>query len=256
MTEERIIAYFLEELPEEELEQFEDECFAQESWSEQINLVEEDLIDDYLRYELTPERHERFKQKYLTTAARRERVGMAAALLRHVDETQAKPLPVSPPEPTWTERVRAFWSRQAWQLQAATALVLVALMVGVFLYWPAFMPARPPQTFATLNLNISAASRGANAPVSKVTLPPGTGGLKISLTLPEPSATAARYRVELMNERGEINTVEISGQDAQSVSVVIPAAQLPQGRYALKLYTTANGGAEQRINGSYLFAVE
>jgi hypothetical protein len=254
MTEERIIAYFLEELPEEDLEQFEDECFSQESWSEQINLVEGDLIDDYLRDELTPEHRRRFEQNYLTTAARRERVGLAAALLRHVDKAQAKPLPVPPLEPTWTERLRAFWSRQTWQLQAATALVLAALIVGVL--WLAFVRARAPQTFATLTLNISAASRGANEPARKVTLPPGTDALKISLSLPEPSATAARYRVELMNERGEIKPVEISGQDAQSVSVVIPASQLPQGRYALKLYTSASGGAEQRVNGNYLFAVE
>ena len=52
MTDERIIAYLLEELPEDDLERFEDECFAQESWPAQINLVEEDLIDAYLRNEL------------------------------------------------------------------------------------------------------------------------------------------------------------------------------------------------------------
>jgi anti-sigma factor RsiW len=47
------------------------------------------LIDAYLRNELTPERRQRFEQNYLTTEARRERVAMAAALLRHVDERRA-----------------------------------------------------------------------------------------------------------------------------------------------------------------------
>src|SRR5689334_7113079 len=85
MTEERIIAYLLEELPEEEAARFEDECFSDEDWPEQIKLAEEDLIDEYLRGELTPERRRRFEENYLSTDARLERVRMAAALLRHVD---------------------------------------------------------------------------------------------------------------------------------------------------------------------------
>ena len=67
------------ELPEEDLERFEDECFAQERWPELIDLAEEDLIDAYLRNDLTPERRRRFEQNYLTTEARLERVSMAAA---------------------------------------------------------------------------------------------------------------------------------------------------------------------------------
>ena len=97
MTDEHIIAYLLKELPEEDLERFEDECFARESWPDQIELVEEDLIDAYLRNELTPERRQRFENHYLTTQARQERVIMAAALLRHVDEYNAASEPAAAP---------------------------------------------------------------------------------------------------------------------------------------------------------------
>src|SRR5215218_3051501 len=85
MTDERIIAYLLKELPEEELERFEDECFTSEDWPTQISLAEEDLINDYLRKELDPEQRRHFELNYLTTVARMERVRVAAALLRHVD---------------------------------------------------------------------------------------------------------------------------------------------------------------------------
>jgi hypothetical protein len=273
MTDERIIAYLLEELPEEEAEQFEDECFAQESWPEQLKLVEEDLIDDYLRNELGPEQRRRFESNYLTTEARQERVGLAAALLRHVDETQAvaqepaavkepvtveKPVAVAPAvaprEPTWAERLRAFWSSQSWRLRAVAALLVVALIAGVL--WVARNRARSPQTFATLTLNISASNRGDGAQAAKVRLPPEADALKLSLTLPEPSTPSARYHVELLNEKGETQPLEIAGQDAQSVSTVIPAAQLTRGRYALKLFKSNGDGPEQRVSGSYLFAVE
>src|SRR5258705_12416146 len=112
MTDERIIAYLLEELPEEELERFEDECFEQERWPDQIDLAEEDLVDAYLRGELSGERRERFEQNYLTTESRQERVRMAAALLRRVDEYNADSQTVVAElqaKLTWADRFRAFW---------------------------------------------------------------------------------------------------------------------------------------------------
>jgi hypothetical protein len=86
MTDERIIAYLLEELPEDESERFEEECFDGESWPARLASVEGDLIDEYLRGELAQERRQSFERNYLTTAARVERVRVAAALLRHLDD--------------------------------------------------------------------------------------------------------------------------------------------------------------------------
>src|SRR5436309_12123074 len=128
MTDERIIAYLLKELPEDDLERFEDECFAQEEWPAQINLIEGDLIEDYLRDELTPERRRRFKRNYLITKARKERVVIAAALLRCVDERNATSnaaVAVPSLTPTWAERFRAFWRSQTWALHAVTAVAVV-----------------------------------------------------------------------------------------------------------------------------------
>jgi methionine-rich copper-binding protein CopC len=256
MTDKRIIAYLLEELPEDDLERFEDECLAQESWPAQISLVEEDLIDAYLRNELTLDRRQHFERNYLTTQARQERVSMAAALLRHIDECNASAGPavvVPPKELTWDERFRAFWSSQAWGLRAATAFAIVAVMAGAL--W-LFVPAPSPRTFATLTLTISNSNRAEGAQAGKVKLPPNAEALKVSLTLPQQSPPAERYRVELENDNGETKSAEVAGKDAQSVLVVIPAAQLEPGQYALKLFAIKTDGAEQRINGTYFFIVE
>lgn len=257
MTDERIIAYLLKELPEEELEQFEDLCFAQESWPAEINLVEEDLIDAYLRKELPQERRQRFEQNYLNTEARQERVMMAAALFHHVDECNAVSktvADVAPSEPTWTERLRAFWSSQSLMPRAAMALVAVAVIGG--LLWFSLFRTPSPQTFATLTLSISQSNRAEGSQAGKVKLPLSADALRISLTLPERTAQAARYRVELDKDNGETKPLEIAGQDAQSVSVVIPATQLARGRYALNLFAIKADGTEQPINGSYFFTVE
>ncbi|HET8675761.1 MAG TPA: hypothetical protein VFO63_08255 [Blastocatellia bacterium] len=261
MTDERIIAYLLEELPEADLERFEDECFAQESWPAQIDMVEEDLIDAYLRNELPPERKQRFESNYLTTEARQERVIMAAALLRHIDECNAQSTAATAPraesphaELSLAERFRAFWGSQTWALRSAASIAVVAVLAAAL--WLLFFRPPSPPTFATLSLTASNINRAEGAQPGRVKLPPGADGLKISLTLPEQSPQAARYRVELENENGETKSAEVAGMDAQTVLVVSPAAQLARGQYALKLFAIKPDGTEQRISGSYFFIVE
>jgi len=257
MTDQRIIAYLLEELPEEELKQFEEECFEQESWPNQIIPVEEDLIDAYLRGELTQEQRQHFERNYLTTEARRQRVTMVAALLRHVDESQAAQPSIAVPltKPTWAERLNDFWRGQTLPLRAAAALTLLAIIGGALWLFLSRTPSQ--QTFATLTLAISVSNtRAEGIQAARVKLPLNADALKISLTLPERLPTALRYRIELENDRGETRHLEIVGQDAQSLSVVIPATQLSRGQYALKLFMTKTDGTEQRVNGSYFFTVE
>jgi hypothetical protein len=258
MTDERIIAYLLEELPEEDMERFEDECFAQESWpTDMINGVEEDLIDAYLRDELTPERRQRFERNYLPPEARQERTIMVAALLRHIDDyNAATKAAVTPPptELTWAERFRAFWNSPTRAILSATSIAMVAVVAATL--WFSVFRTPSPRTFATLSLTISNINRAEGAQAAKVKLPPDADALKISLTLPQQSPPAARYRVELENDNGETKPVEVAGKDDQSVLVEIPAAQLARGQYVLKLFAIKTDNSEQRISGSYLFIVE
>jgi methionine-rich copper-binding protein CopC len=256
MPDERIIAYLLEELPEKDMERFDDECFAQESRRTEIELVESDLIDAYLRGELTPERRQRFERNYLTPE-REERVIMAAALLRLIDQYNSaskSAAAVSPPEQTWAERSRAFWSSRAWPFRTAAAIATVAVIA--FALWLFFSRASSLETFATLTLTISNSSRAEGAQSGKVKLPPDTAILNISLTLPQQSPPAAGYRVELENDNAEAKSAKVSGSDARSVLVVVPAEQLAREQYALKLFAIKADGTEQRINGSYFFTVE
>jgi hypothetical protein len=256
MTDERIIAYLLGELPEEESEQFEDECFAEESWPAQISLGEEDLIDAYLCDELTQERRQRFELHYLTTQARQERVSMAAALLRHVNERHAskRNLAEDSDNPTWIERFRAFWNSQSWALRAAMSFGVIAILAGGL--WLSLFRAQSPKTFAAITLTHSVNNRAEGVQAGKVKLPLKADALRISLMLPERLPAVTRYRVELENEDGETRPLEVVGQDAQSVSVVIQASQLERGLYALNLFTTGANGTEQSIDGSYFFTVE
>src|SRR5947209_1065036 len=258
MTENRIIAYLLEELPKEELEQFEEDCFGVEDWPDQIELVEEDLIDAYLRHELTTEQRQHFERNYLTTGARKDRVIMAAALLGHLDDIEAAPEPtVRAPsaELSWAERLRGFWSNGRWQLRAAAALTLVIIVVGGF--WFYLSRETRPQSFATLILEINVSNnRAEGVRASRVMLPLKADALKIFLKLPAGASPNTDYRVTLENDSLDTKTLKIAERDAQSVAVDLPAAQLKRGLYALRLFATQTNGTEQRIPGNYFFEVE
>lgn len=262
IADERINAYLLGELAEEEAERFEDECFAGESWPGQINLAEEDLIDEYLRGGLTQERRRRFEQNYLTTDARVERVRMAAALLRRVDshEESANAATVAPAAPTKEvgreSRFGALWAGRAFVPRAALSFALLLVVsVGAFVAYR-ILPRNRTVVIVTLAPTLAERGAGDGAGPTKVRLPADAGSLAVSLTLPEGAAPSARYRVEFEDGEGNTKSIEAEGHDARSVSVVIPADGLTRGGYALRLYAITADGVEQRVRGSYLFSVE
>src|SRR5687768_5280101 len=106
MTDDRTTAYLLDELPQDEAEEFEEQCFSQLEWPEvELEAAEEDLIQAYVKNKLSPDRQRRFEENYLTTEARRERVLFARAFLQVVCST-SQPAPA--PTPTWTQSVIGF----------------------------------------------------------------------------------------------------------------------------------------------------
>lgn len=261
MTDERIFSYLLGELPEEESERFDAECFAGEDWPEhvkQIRLVERDLIDAYLSRELTPEQRQHFEVNYLANDLRMKRVVTAAALSRHVDTLKTEEAPAATHvERTWVNSLIAFWRGRSLALRAGLALGVVLVITGGA--WLYRTRTTSPRVIATLTLTISADNnRAEGATPGIVKLPPGAGAgaLRINLRLPDQSAAAASYRAELINNDGRSIPLSVAGRDAESVSVEILAARLTRGRYALRLFAVRTDGTEQRVSGIYLFNVE
>jgi len=259
MTDERIIAYLLEELRPEEAERFEEDCFAAESWPDELSAVEEELIEDYLRGGLTPERRRRFESHYLTTAARRERVRVAAALLRHADEAAAEsagreePAAGAPTHgPTLLERLRAFWGGPGFAPRAAAALALLAV-IAAGLWW--VTRDRAPRQAVLLTLNVASGDRSSGARPAAVALPPEADALRVTLTLPAGQPPADRYRAELEGEHRALDAPQVVSQDDRAVTVLVPAGRLSRGSYVFKLYAVGPDGTERRVNGFYFFDI-
>lgn len=258
--------YLLGSLSEDLQQRVEERLLTEEVFFEELLLGEEELIDEYINDTLSSEDRDSFERHFLSTAERHQKLRFGRVLSRYISEksedafveredVRDQPIVAKPPTgPTWAERVRAFWSRQAWGLRTALTLALIVVMAGALWMWRPRTPT--PRTLATLNLTMSAGNRAEGAQASRVKLTPDVDALRISLTLPERTTPAVSYRVELVDDNRETGTLEISEQDARSVSVVIPAARLARGEYALRLYMTKADGTEQRVEGSYYFNVE
>jgi anti-sigma-K factor RskA len=233
----------------------EERLLTEESFLEELSFAEEELIDDYAAGDLSAGESARFEQHFLSTDERQRKLRFSRALTRYSSEKAGtKSDEPSTAGRTRAERLRAFWRGQPAWLSAAAALAVVAVLAGA--WWFSFPHTPSPKTFAALSLNITASNRAEGAQASRVTLPLKEDALKISLRLPEGSNPASRHRVELLNEKGETKNLEVTERDDKSVSVVIPADQLARGQYALRLYATRDGGAEQRVPGSYFFTAE
>lgn len=260
---EELRQYLLGDLTGEAQQMVEQRLLTEPDFLVELLLGEEELIDDYVGENLPDDDRLKFERHFLSTPERRRQLSFARALGRYVSNSAESPgsksareRPHAPPAgPNWAERLRAFWGGSPRALRAAAALLAVAVMLGAL--WLLSRPrTSTPKTFATLTLTAGAGNRGVGAPATKVKLPPDADALKIFLVLPDGVTPAARYRAELEGDGGETKSLGADVQDARSVSVVIPSAQLARGQYALRLFVTDAGGAERRTGGSYLFTVE
>ena len=251
MNDERTTAYLLEELSEEEAEQFERQCFSESEWPDiDLESAEEDLIEAYVRNELPPDRHQRFENYYLTTTAREERVLLARSFLRVVCSPD-------PPKETWMEWLRSAFDFPSLVPKFAPVAAILILGVASLLWWP----SRPltPQTFKDLNLayvSQERTTRSSTAPTPKLTLPLNADALRVSLTLPEPTPEGATYIVRWENVKGPLGTLQIEESKAKSLTVVIPAEDLIPGQYTLKLLRKNQDGTEQIVGGGYFLDIE
>src|SRR5205085_4403382 len=186
--------YLLGGLSQKVLRQVEERLMNEDGFFEELLLVEDELIDDYVGDQLSLDERRRFEQHFLSTPERHGQLRFAQALSRYVSNSSAKSETESPedesaraqrlaptPEPTWAERFRAFWGSRAWALRTAAALAVVVVIAGAF--WLLRPRTTPPQTFATLTLTTSISNRAEGVQAAKVKLPLNADALRIFLTL-------------------------------------------------------------------------
>lgn len=132
---EKSVQYLFGELVEAKRDALEDRIFADEDFALFLNAVEKDLVDDYVRGEMDAGLRERFEQKYLISAARREKVRTAGVLQKELfaeKETSAPVVTVS--QPSIWESLKEFFRVPIPALAGGLATILLLVLLGWILF--------------------------------------------------------------------------------------------------------------------------
>jgi hypothetical protein len=265
-----IIRYLLGQLPEAESDRIDELCFVDDEFSARLLVVEDDLIDAYVRGQLSVDAHKHFEKKYLAAPHLRERVGFAEALKESSAVAQSSER-TSIESSSWFRRMRNALSWEAIAARPMPAFVILAVVLGVagFFLFKAYQnrdtpriagPATPPTPISgdspsptpppaiTPSLPIidskpavfilTTGMRGESAGARALSV--SLAAEKLTLQLRLDQALFSRYRAVLDIARGE-KTVWTSGKvspragDEKMVVINVPASRLEPGTYILKL---------------------
>ena len=126
-----IAQYLLGELPEEQQIEIEDRAFQNREYLATITAVENDLIDEYVRQELSEAERRRFEARFLVSAERRKRVAFAEALAKvSAETTVSKKTEVKATAISWRDALEAFIRGLNPAARFAFAAVVLLVLLG------------------------------------------------------------------------------------------------------------------------------
>jgi hypothetical protein len=288
--DQELIQYLLGLLPRDAADRLDEASVIDDDFAARLHQVEDDLVDAYVRGELSGDTLRRFEAHYLSSPLRRERVMFARTFVPTVDRAGA-PVVVR----WWRDRIAirmSAFALAAVLLVACGALAIQALRLGRGLsvaeservasdrrvhdleqQVAALRAANADAAKALERARESVAAPASNAlpialvlmpqtralgPVPTLSLPPGAERIRFDLRLE--SNDFPRYRVELRDPganrivwRGDWAAAPAPGSQP-SVQVGVPAGVLKPQHYTLDLSGRGRDGRAEVV-GSYTFQI-
>ena len=209
---------------------------------EEFDTIVDEITDEYLRKELPADERERVEKYFLSTTERQNKLEFAAELLRRAELQRDK----KETRPSVLEQIAAFFRQPS--LAPIATLAVVVIVAGLVFYQ---LRSTRSENYQTLALTISDANRADETERKSVKLAPNTG-LKLPLTIPEGARGANNYAAQLVDG----TNLQVEQLTEKTVTVIVPPGLLTPGSYAIKLSKVKPDNSQERISGSYFFAVE
>ena len=256
-----LVQYLLGSLPEDQSERLDELSVSDDDFVWRLHAAENDLVDAYVRNELSGETLERFRSFYLSSTLRREKVKFAETLLALGEH--------EPPSTRWW--FTAPMAIPRWGLAAAIAAAL--LIAGVLIYDNTRLRNRVQEAKQEHRQQVpSRTEESAPAPVSvaMVLTPPVRGAGKIPELAAPRAAGSALFEVQL--ETGDFPAYQIElkkpstdralwrsdslkahpAGSRRAVSIAVPTNLLESGTYILELSSV---GPNPEVIANYAFKV-
>lgn len=126
--------YFFGELSEAEQAALEERFFMDAEFSEWLDEAETDLIDSYVRGELSATEKMKFEEKFLVSERRRARVKAASALFENEKLAQTVAASSTATKISFWESLKGFFNFSQYGLAYAAGLVLLLFLLGGILF--------------------------------------------------------------------------------------------------------------------------
>ena len=284
-----LVKYLLGSLTEEEQVEIEDRAFSDPTYLTALETAEADLIDAYIRGQLSQAERHAFERRFLTSPGRRSKIEFARALASTASESRLAPTP------TPMQRLLTLLRGRGATMQMAAAFAMLILVLGAS--WLAVQnmamrsrmaaleaqrhdlelrehalqrklavqsrevqspaPAPTPARVVASLVLLPGLTRGEHT-LKRLDLTPSTQIAHVEIQL-EAADDYRRFRAQLRKRSGqEILTLgSLSRHQTGAgylVSFDVPASALVEGEYELELKAILNDQSVQDV-GYYYFSV-
>ena len=217
---------------------FERLYFLSDDFHKRLEIVEIELVDDYVYERLTASQRLRFEKSYITSGRRRDNIAIAESLRDCPADIERQPgVQVVRERPAW-------WQGRRSLLVAGLSLTAV-VAVGVWLFQ---MWRRPAIFTIALVPELSSGSRSPTDTQSPFSVPPGVQRVMFEINPRGPHRES--YSVVLKLNRIAVDTArEIKISNRGVLLFDVPITKLKTGTYSLELTGTegvpSSGPAEE-----------
>lgn len=249
--QERIRAYLLGRIAQADLPDLEQQLLVDAAFYEELSIVEDELIDEYIHGELPTSDRESFDSHFMSAPERREKLRFARALKKHVSafETEQpyddqaseaasdRAASIAEPPPKKSPFF-SFLPFQSPVVSYALAAAILLMFVGVA--WVVFRNVNPRPSGEVMAVTLTPGlTREVNEEFKKISISQNVGRVDLKLQIPG-TDSYSRYRAELHEARGgkkfEANDLIASQTGITGVVTLPVAAQLlTNGDYYVKL---------------------
>ena len=263
--------YLLGNLPPSQLSALEERLLTDGAFYDELLMVEDELIDQYLSGEQSQAEREGFEAHFMLAPERQQKVRFARALkkyLSNANEARAKNIiaepsvtrPLSVAYPDTRQRLSfSFLTRNPILTYSLAATLLLVIGVGL---WTALNRSKssgvsqPGQVLAVvLTPGLNRSVDGGE--IKKIYIPAGTDTLELQLELSK--AEYASYRVEVLTSDGsKLATIEGLHPEIatakKSIRVSVARSLFKRDDYTVKLSGKRDDGIYEDVT-SYVFRV-
>ena len=265
-SDERLRAYLLGELREQERLELDQRLLANDGFAERVRLTESQLIDEYVAGELDERTSGVFHSRFLKTDARREQLRLTAAL-RDYSAQSPTALPAARPvaKRSWREGFYEFFALKpgpAWAAAGSFALLLLVLGLA----WYLSRQPRQSETPVAKQLPVNAASPNVGSSPAQVAQvpPPAPPAPQLKPTPSEPPIAVGAFVLlpGALRGPGEMTRVAVPRGERAILRLILILENPAPGTYRAELdnadgqTVTVRDHLKPRANGQTKIVVD